>query len=151
MNTTKTVTPQPTMSRAVAPEDVRVGDYITVTHKTYQLIPIDLLDTYTPNNDVLQPQTIRLIPDDAGVCHRVVAVCLPFILTRTATGGHSTLDVRQQTLRRLDKRFGKAAFRAMKPKKPKDKSAQGRCQCGKRNKDGGKGKGKDPGGDENGA
>lgn len=144
MSTTKTTNTRPTTSRAVAPEDLRVGDYVTVAHRTYQLVP---LDPFTPG-DVLQPQSIRLIPDEAGECYRVVALCLPFILTRSAGGGHPTLDVRQVTLRRLDKRFGKAAFAALDPKKRKDHTPT--CSsCVKRKKRKRKRKGKD-GGPDNG-
>ncbi len=142
MSTTKTPTTVPTTSQAVAPDDLRVGDYVTVAHRTYQLVP---LDTFTPG-DVLRPQTIRMIPDESGLCYRVAAVCLPFILTRSAVGGHPTLDVRQVTLRRLDKRFGKAAFAALDPKKRKDNTPA--CSsCAKRKKR--KRKGKD-GGQDNG-
>lgn len=138
MSTTKTTITQPATSRAVAPEDLRVGDYVTVAHRTYQLVP---LDPFTPG-DVLQPQSIRLIPDEAGECYRVAAVCLPFVLTRSAGGGHPTLDVRRMTLRRLDKRFGKAAFAALSPKKRTGSEAS--CTtCAKRKKRKRKGKDND--------
>lgn len=129
MSTTKTPITRPTTSRAVAPEDLRVGDYVTVTHQTYQFVAFA---PFRPDN-ALQSHTIRLIPDEAGECYRVAAVCLPFILTRSAGGGHPTLDVRQMTLRRLDKRFGKAAFAARSPKKRTGKEST--CMaCAKRKK-----------------
>lgn len=106
---TKTLpnTTAPTATRSAAPDDLRPGDYLALTHATYQLLP----EGPAAWADKVQPQTIRLIPFDAGEAHRVLAVCLPFVLTRSSAGFDRTLDLRRQEVRLLDPAFGKQAFR----------------------------------------
>ena len=116
---TKTLpkTTAPSATQAIAPEDLRPGDYLALTHATYQLLPEGPAGWCAK----LQPQTIRLIPCDAGEAQRVLAVCLPFVLVRSSAGFDRTLDLRRHEMRRLDAAFGKQAFRDQDKKAGKDK------------------------------
>lgn len=124
-------TTAPAATHAIAPEDLRPGDYLAVTHATYELLPEGPAGWCAK----LTPQTIRLIPCEAGEAHRVLAVCLPFVLTCAASGIDRTLDLRRHEVRRLDKAFGKQAFRTQDKQaetdKPK-KAGKAKTKRGKR-------------------
>lgn len=131
--TQKKKTRAPSAACAVAPEDLRRGDYLAVTHTTYQLVP-------WPDNawcSELKPLSIRLMPLDGTETFRVLAVCLPYVLTRVASGGHRTLDLRRHHIRRLDDSFGKQAFRAQRDSKKEKRSGRRRkSRKGKRKRKG---------------
>jgi len=112
------ITTAPSATRSVAAEDLRPGDYLALTHATYQLVP----EGPAGWGADLDPQTIRMIPNEAGEAFRVLAVCLPFVLTRSSAGFDRTLDLRRHEVRRLDTAFGKQAFRDQDKKADKGKA-----------------------------
>ncbi|MEM9416343.1 MAG: hypothetical protein AAGA29_12840 [Planctomycetota bacterium] len=128
--TLKQKTAAPTAARAVSPDDLRQGDYVVVMHTTYQLVPWG----DSPWDTELTPQTIRLIPPDSGETFRIRAVCLPFVFTCVASGGHRTLDLRRHHLRRLDKAFGKVAFHTQRDKDADKKSGKNKKSRRKKRK-----------------
>jgi len=93
----------------VAPEDIHAGDYLALTHRSYQLLP-DSLENWGGNNTV---KTVRVdvMPCDSGEPMRVLAVCLPFI---TAVSPHrfvTTIDLRREHVGRLPKAYGRHVFK----------------------------------------
>ncbi len=101
-------------SRVIGPEDVRRGDYVTVTHTLYEYIS-DLCAA-TPGQEV--PITrVTVMSDDAGKANKIVEVCLPFVLVKDANGKLDSLDLRRHRVARLTKAYGRRAFSAKKGQK----------------------------------
>lgn len=98
-------------SRVIGPEDVRVGDYITVTHATEEYIA----DTcaYEHGRDA-KPRRVTMIPEWAGYPMRVTAVCLPFVLVRLVTKSQGSLDLRRHQIAKLSRAYGRKAFKSEK-------------------------------------
>lgn len=97
-----------TTTRSLAPEDVKPGDYIAVSHTTGQFV-----SACTEWNKTMEIVRLRFMPCDAGEPLRVEAVCLPFILVHDPDNHYETIDLRQKEIVRLDKAFGKVAFKKM--------------------------------------
>ncbi|MEM9882590.1 MAG: hypothetical protein AAF800_06715 [Planctomycetota bacterium] len=102
-------------ARPVVPEDLRVGDGVTLMQATGQTLACD----DPPAGQAQRVLRYRYIPAEAGQRRRVAAVCLPFVLVRRPDGRHETLDLRRHHLARLGRRYTDAAFAALKPKKGK--------------------------------
>src|SRR5690349_4381542 len=97
----------PTLARVLAPEDVRVGDFVAVLDELYEL------PSYCWRDDVvLHPRDelvrIRLMPTQENPPLKVKAVCLPFVLVKRPLGECHVLDLRRLRLARLDRRYGRA-------------------------------------------
>ncbi len=98
----------------IGPEDLRRGDFITVTHTTYEFIA----DFCAPAIErEIVPTRTTMIPCEAGQPMKVVAVCLPFALVRHTNRALGTLDLRRHRVARLNKGFGRKAFSASKKRK----------------------------------
>ncbi|MEO1237658.1 MAG: hypothetical protein AAFX76_12800 [Planctomycetota bacterium] len=97
-------------ARPVAPEDLRVGDGVTVSQATTQLLATD---DPPPGDDRHRILTARYIPGDAGQPLRVEAVCLPFVLVSGPDKACRTLDLRRHHLARLDDAYTRRAFRRL--------------------------------------
>ena len=97
----------------IGPEDVREGDFVTVTHITYEFF--DYCDTATTRKIAIQRATAMHY--DAGQPMKVVGVCLPFVLVKHPDQRCCALDMRRHSLARLSEAFGRRAFKAMKPTK----------------------------------
>ncbi len=104
-------------SRLIGPEDLKVGQYVTVAETTWQLL--------CPSEDVpcaggpgvgVEPRLAHVTgwADGAGWPLRVIGVCLPFAFAQTATGDHVSLDLRRHRLSRLSRAYGDAVFGALK-------------------------------------
>ncbi len=101
-------------SRVIGPEDVRRGDYVTVTHTMYEYIS-DLCPSIT--EEEVKIVRVTVMSDDAGLANKVVAVCLPFILVEDTTGKRESLDLRRHRIAILTKNYGRKAFKKKKPLK----------------------------------
>lgn len=99
---------KPKPSRLIGPEDIRVGQYVTCAHQTYELVPSPC-DVPTGDRHV-EPHYVTVTAPDAGEALRVEAVCLPYVLVRTMHGRIDAVDLRQVRLARLSKAYGRAAF-----------------------------------------
>lgn len=101
-------------SRVIGPEDVRRGQYVTLTHATYELL-VDRCGM--GSGQELKTGKVTIIPYEAGHPLKVVSVCLPFVLVVDMNKRHRTLDLRRQQIARLSKAFGKRAFKAIAKQK----------------------------------
>jgi hypothetical protein len=104
---------QATLAKALAPEDIRSGDFVT------PLYVIAELPSFWWGPDAWQhprhePVRIRLTPPSDGAPFKVRSVCVPFVLVKTATGDQSTIDVRICQLARLDASHAARAWKACK-------------------------------------
>lgn len=117
-----------TLTRRIrSPEDIRIGDYVVKTHRRYQLVPCSV--ERPMSGEAIEPVILYGWPFDSGEPMKVLAVCLPFVMTESAEGLREAIDTRQDVLMRVSKTYAKAA----KPKPEKKK---------KKKKGKGKGKGK---------
>jgi hypothetical protein len=98
-------------SRVIGPEDVRCGDYVTVTHVMYEYIQ-DICAS-TPSQEI-PVSRFTLMSDDAGQAHKVVAVCLPFVLVEDPNGKSGSLDLRRHRIAKLTEKYGRKAFKTKK-------------------------------------
>ena len=105
------------ISRALAPEDIRPGDYIAPLHVVveHMRLPWECSSASTANELV---RTLQLPGGTTPVL--VQAVCLPFVLVQTAKGRHCTLDVRRYRLARVSETFGRHVFAQFAAEKPAD-------------------------------
>jgi hypothetical protein len=104
-----------TLARALAPEDIRPGDYIALLHEIYEL-PSFYWCADAALMPVERPVRIRYVPHEDQVPLRVMHVCLPFVLVDSPQGTCRTIDLRLRQLARLDRAFAKAAWKAYKRK-----------------------------------
>ena len=109
------------VAKALAPEDVRVGDFVALLQVTCEL-PSFLWCADATILPPHEPVRIQYLPWQGFDLLKVESICLPFVLTKRPCGSCQTLDVRCCRLARLERRFGKAAWKAYR-----------RCQ-GKRRK-----------------
>lgn len=102
---------QTQISKWLSPEDINIGDYITVTHMTYELI---VLGCEQPWNDRIEPKPVTILHHEAGKPLKVIELCLPFVLVKDAKGQHAPLDLRRCRIARLTERYGKKMFKCAK-------------------------------------
>ena len=106
--------PQTFVARPIAPEDLRPGAYIAVLTELYESVFPQSSDC--GNRMSYVQRRFTMLPNRADPM-KVVSVCLPFVLVKTAMGEITSLDTRQCTLAHLPKPYGKGAFdRMRKPK-----------------------------------
>ncbi len=99
------------LARALAPEDVRRGQYVSMLYMVDEAVPF-----FAEPESWRSPTPLRylLLPCGGMTPMRVLDVCLPFVFVRGAWGGHATLDVRQHKLARVSRRFGRLAFKRLR-------------------------------------
>ena len=112
------------VAESVAPEDIHLGDYLTVLYRTYEL-PSFLWcgDAATmPPEEVVR---LRLTGDGThrggGQVRRVVAVSLPWVLVEDRRGTLDRWDVRTHTLARVGPAYGELAMRTRRRKESRSK------------------------------
>lgn len=105
------------VARPLAPEDVRVGQYVCTLQFVVECVAPAELDSWRP------PRLIRLqcLPFNTEP-QRVLAVCLPFVFVRCVDGDLETIDVRRHSLARVSKSFGQLAFKKAKAARDKAKA-----------------------------
>lgn len=109
-----------TLAKSLAPEDVRLGDYVSPLHEVYDFASF-LWGCDDALEDRAQTVPVRFVAEGSGVPLKVKAVCLPFVLVKHPTHGAYTLDVRRHQLARLDKTYAKRAWQALQPSTSKSK------------------------------
>jgi hypothetical protein len=112
-----------TLAKALAPEEIRAGDFMAVLHEIYELPSyMWCADAALLQRDELV--RIRMTPTAEAAPLKVSAVCLPFVLVREPCGRQRTLDVRRQRFARLDKKFARAARQACRAQTRRDRRAK---------------------------
>jgi hypothetical protein len=112
------MTKQCSMSRPLAPEDVRPGDYVCVLLRMEEYLPFWCL---MESEAWKEPEPIRFqwLPEDGATPLRVIEVCVPFLLVEQVDGVHRTLDLRRHRLARVSERFGRRAFKRLRKRETK--------------------------------
>ena len=118
------------LSRRVrSPEDIRLGDFIAVTHTRFELVP-DNLEPMLAGQEV-KPIRLTALPYDAGTPMKVIALCLPFVIGEMANDVRVVVDTRRHALSRVSEAYAMAA----KPKPAKkEKKRKGKGKKRKKNK-----------------
>lgn len=102
-----------TLAKALAPEEIRPGDYVTLLDEIAELPSFFwCADAATLPYD--EPVRIRFRPQGGGVPLKVQSVCLPFVLVKHPRGEWRTLDVRTCRLARLHRSYARSAWKAHK-------------------------------------
>jgi hypothetical protein len=106
-----------TLAKALAPEDVRPGDYVTLLYTVAEVPTFWWLDEgwNVPHDE---PVRIRFTTTCDGTPLRVKSVCLPFVLVKAPGGRALTLDLRRCQLARLDGDYAKEAWKSLKKLRP---------------------------------
>jgi hypothetical protein len=103
------------LAKPLAPEEIRVGDYVSLLHVFY-----DLPSFLWCGDSALQrrDETVRIcyLPETGGVPFKVKSICLPFVLVKKSDGTQQTLDVRKVRLARLNRGYAKKAWKVSKKK-----------------------------------
>lgn len=108
------------MAKALAPEDILVGDFVTLLHTITEL-PSCLWCADASTLPLDEPIRIKYLPLEAGIPLKVKAVCLPFVLVKRPFGDRQTLDVRECRFARIDPQFASAAWKAHRKQSSKKK------------------------------
>jgi hypothetical protein len=98
--------------RPLAPDDLRTGMYVVITHLIGEHIPFCFDEASW--RDRTTPIRIAWMPGNGGEPLRVESACVPFVLVERADGTHATLDMRQYKLARLSKRYARQTRKRLK-------------------------------------
>ena len=109
-----------TLAKALAPEDICVGDFVTMLHTITEL-PSCMWCADASTLPLHEPIRIQFMPLQAGIPLKVQSVCLPFVLVKRPFGDQQTLDVRQVRFARIDREFATEAWKAHKKRRSKRK------------------------------
>jgi hypothetical protein len=100
----KSAAAEATLAKALAPEDIRPGDYVTPLSVVAEVPSFYWwADAWSLPAD--QPVRIRFTAPSDGVPLKVKSVCLPFVLMKQASGERITLDLRKWRVARLDRDY----------------------------------------------
>lgn len=138
--------PDNTLAQAIAPEDIREGDFLAVLSEVDEVLPFGALFDCSPFNQPrsLEPVRVQWLPCGESVPLKVEAVCLPWVLVKapmsaaarmfgwlhagastTPTTMLRTLDVRRYRLARLTPDYGKRVYKLLKDRGEKKRSSAG--------------------------
>ena len=101
------------LAKVLAPEDVRVGDYVALLHVVCEIPTFCWYDD-APMLPRDEPVRIAFTPECGGVPLCVKSVCLPYVLVKRPTGEKQTLDVRRSRLARLNRDYAAVAWRSLR-------------------------------------
>lgn len=108
--------------RVLSPEDIQVGDQIALTHIHIQLVP-DMIEVFLAGQTI-EPIRMTAMPGDSGWPIKVLAVCLPFLMTETVTGSRCVIDTRRYEFVRVSDAYAKAG----KPKPSQNSKRKGKAK-----------------------
>lgn len=104
--------PSADLSKPLAPEDVRCGDFVSVL---YEIIDVPSY-LWTCDVHVLPPAEPVRMKWRTGLCGlplKVKAISLPFVYARKPCGEYCTLDLRQHVIARLGNHYAHTVWKAM--------------------------------------
>lgn len=104
------------LAKGLAPEEVRVGDFVAVLHEVYEF-PSFFWDCDSQLSSREEIVRMLFTPDFAGEPLEVRAVCLPFVMVKPMKGKPWQVDVRRKRLARLDAQYIAAWQTAWKKRK----------------------------------
>jgi hypothetical protein len=107
------VAAEATLAKALAPEDIRPGDFVTPLHVVAE-VPSYYWFSEGWSLPADEPVRIRFTSPGDGLPLKVKSICLPFVLVKQASGERLTLDLRKCQLARLGRRYAKRAWKAYK-------------------------------------
>jgi hypothetical protein len=119
-----------TVSRRLAAEDIQIGSYITVVQQISELVSFLWMGDTLPEGRE-QPVLYRHTPSNCGEPYRVLAVCLPFVLTEDISEEAAILDLRQCEVTQLSAGYVEAV-RQKRQESNAGKSAKKRRRCKKK-------------------
>ena len=99
------------LASILAPEDLRCGDYVAVLDEIVE-VPAWLWCDAPADGD--SPHRVRWRASEGGVPLKVKAICLPFVLVKSAHKQARTLDVRQYQLVRLDRHYARTVWKQLR-------------------------------------
>ena len=102
-----------TLAKALAPEDIRQGDYVTPLFVIAE-VPSFWWCAESWNLPLNEPVRIRFRAPSEGTPLKVRSVCVPFVLVKSPGGEQKTLDLRACQLARLDRSHAKRAWKAFR-------------------------------------
>jgi hypothetical protein len=101
-----------TISRPLAAEDLRCGDFVGILSETVEWPSF----FWHCDGQILPPdQPVRLTckASAGGTPLKVKAISLPFVFVKRPGGQHQTLDVRRHQLVRLSPKYAREAWKAL--------------------------------------
>lgn len=112
------LTVRTTIARPLAPEDLRVDQYVCVLQVLHEFVPLWCI--FEQGWTTPEPVRLSMLPPDGGTPLRIVEVCVPFVLVEQIDGTHQTLDLRRHRLAALSERFGRRAFKRLRKRPGSD-------------------------------
>ena len=116
-------------SKKLHPEDIAVGDFVSMMSVLYQYPSYLWCGVDTTRLTPEFPVEITFLPSGPVEVYAVKAICLPFIFCQSANDNHHIFDVRQTQLARLSPSFASVARQALS-----DEANKGHCKCKTRKK-----------------
>jgi hypothetical protein len=102
-----------TTAATVAGEDLACGDYVSLLNETVEF-PSFLWNCCDSTLSPHELVRLKVIPSRAGQPLKVMAICLPFVYTKTPAGEMTTLDIRRVQLVRLDRSCAKSIWKQLR-------------------------------------
>lgn len=112
MNSETTTSTETNVSRSLAAEDLRCGDFVAILHEIVEWPSF----FWSCDVQLLPPDELVRLQcrvTDGGTPLKVKAICLPFVFVKKPCGQHRILDVRQHRLVRLSSDYSKPVWKAM--------------------------------------
>jgi hypothetical protein len=112
MKSQTTASSETNVSRSLAAEDLRCGDFVAILHEIVEWPSF----FWSCDGQVLPPDELVRLQcrvTDGGIPLKVKAICLPFVFVKKPCGQHRILDVRQHRLVRLSSDYSEPVWKAM--------------------------------------
>ena len=117
MKTDVSTSENTSVAASVAPEDLKIGDFVAVLNEVIEDPSFFWFDLEATKRDELV--RIRYIPSGSGMPLKVKAICLPFVFVKPPIGQSETVDIRKVQLVRLNERYGKAIWKELRKQQRK--------------------------------
>ncbi len=112
MKSNATTNKETYVSRSLAAEDLKCGDFVGILHEIVEWPSF----FWSCDGQLLPPDELVRIAcraSDGGTPLKVKAICLPFVFVKKPCGQHRILDVRQHRLVRLSREYAKPVWKAL--------------------------------------